>query len=85
MNSKHITGILAQYIGRRDQLLGDIEVYSQSVTGIGDHGNIGDTIREIIEEVDTLDSQISTMQRYFSPPSSEEAILSDSGAKEAEG
>ena len=75
---KHINSILTQYVGLRDEVLADLQVYIENPVGIGDHGDIGDIIRSKLEDVDRYDSMIDTMKRYFSPPEQQqEEVTSD--------
>tara|TARA_B100000212_G_scaffold337583_1_gene312685 strand:- start:917 stop:1159 length:243 start_codon:yes stop_codon:yes gene_type:complete len=64
-NKQHISGILTQYVGRRDEMLADLDVYLRTPVGIGEHSDIGQEIRTKIEEIDKLDSLIGTVQKYF--------------------
>ena len=64
-NKQHISGILTQYIGKRDETLADLDVYLRTPVGVGEHPNIGQEIRTKIEELDKLDSLIETMKQYF--------------------
>ena len=64
-NKQHISGILTQYVGRRDEMLADLDVYLRSPVGVGEHSDIGQEIRTKIEEIDKLDSLIGTVQKYF--------------------
>ena len=64
-NKQHISGILTQYVGRRDETLADLDVYLRTPVGVGEHSDIGQEIRTKIEEIDKLDSLIGTVQKYF--------------------
>lgn len=64
-NKQHISGILTQYVGRRDEMLADLDVYLRTPVGVGEHSDIGQEIRTKIEEIDKLDSLIGTVQKYF--------------------
>ena len=64
-NKQHISGILTQYIGKRDETIADLDVYLRAPVGVGEHSNIGQEIRTKIEELDRLDSLISTVKQYF--------------------
>ena len=66
MSRKHINGIVTQYIGKRDETLADLSVVLESSVGVGEHGDIGDVIRDKLEEVDRYDSLIKTVKKYFS-------------------
>ena len=39
-NKQHINGILTQYVGRRDEVLADLDVYLRSPVGVGEHSGI---------------------------------------------
>jgi len=72
MSKKHISGILTQYIGRRDELIADLTIYIESPVGIGEHGDIGSVIRDKVIAIDTADSMIDTINKYFSSNKSTE-------------
>ena len=65
MSKKHISGILTQYVGRKDEVVADLSVYLERPVGVGEHSDIGQEIRTKIEEIDRLDSLIETIQKYF--------------------
>ena len=74
MSKKHISGILTQYIGKRDELLADLTIYLDSPVGVGDHGDIGSVIRDKLVAIDTTDSMIETINKYFSSNKSTEDV-----------
>ena len=76
-NKQHINGILTQYVGRRDEVLADLDVYLRSPVGVGEHSGIGQEIRTKIEEVDRLDSLIETTQKYFGSNNTREEDTSE--------
>lgn len=65
MSKQHISGILSQYVGRKDEVIADLTVYLERPVGVGEHSDIGQEIRTKIEEIDRLDSLIETIQKYF--------------------
>jgi hypothetical protein len=65
MSKKHISGILSQYAGRKEEVVADLSVYLERPVGVGEHSDIGQEIRTKIEEIDRLDSLIETIQKYF--------------------
>ena len=65
MSKQHISGILAQYVGKRDELLADLAVYLDSPVGVGEHSDIGQEIKTKIEMIDKYDSLIETTRKYF--------------------
>ena len=65
MSKKHIHGILAQYVGQKDETIADLSVYLDNPVGVGEHSNIGEEIRAKIEKIDRLDSLIETINKYF--------------------
>lgn len=65
MSKQHISGILSQYAGRKDEVIADLTVYLERPVGVGEHSDIGQEIRTKIEEIDRLDSLIATIQKYF--------------------
>ena len=65
MSKQHISGILSQYVGRKDEVIADLTVYLERPVGVGEHSDIGQEIRTKIEEIDRLDSLIETITKYF--------------------
>ena len=77
MSKKHISGILTQYIGKRDELIADLTVYLDSPVGVGEHGDIGGMIRDKLIAIDAVDSMIETINKYFSSNKSTEDVAED--------
>ena len=65
MSKRHISGILSQYMGRKEEVIADLTVYLDNPVGVGEHSDIGAEIKSKIEEVDKLDSLIGTVRKYF--------------------
>lgn len=78
MSKKHISGILAQYIGQKDETIADLSVYLDNPVGVGEHSNIGEEIRAKIEKIDKLDSLIETINKYFASNTDQDAAAESS-------
>jgi hypothetical protein len=63
--ANYIEAIKNKLIGQRDIELSDLEVYLTNRVAIGEHPHIGEEIEKKIEAVDSLDSKIETIERYF--------------------
>jgi hypothetical protein len=64
--ANYIEAIKNKLIGQRDIELSDLEVYLTNRVAIGEHPHIGEEIEKKIEAIDSLDSKIETIDRYFS-------------------
>ena len=63
--ANYIEAIKNKLIGQRDIELSDLEVYLTNRVAIGEHPHIGEEIEKKIEAIDSLDSKIETIDRYF--------------------
>ena len=63
---KFVKGIYSEYMGRRTQVLAEIEVYLNSPVGIGEHSKISTEIKNRLEELAALDGVVETMEKHFS-------------------
>jgi hypothetical protein len=66
--ANYIEAIKQKLTGQRDIEISDLEVYMTSRVAIGEHPNIGEEIEKKIEAIDSLDSKIDTIDKYFSAP-----------------
>ena len=64
--ANYIEAIKNKLIGQRDIELSDLEVYLTNRVAIGEHPHIGEEIEKKIEAIDSLDSRIETIDKYFS-------------------
>lgn len=62
----HLKAIRKKLEGERDEHLADLEVYLTNLVGVGEHPDFGEVVQKKIEKIDTLDSQIDTIDKYFS-------------------
>jgi hypothetical protein len=69
--ANYIQAIKNKLIGQRDIELSDLEVYLTSRVAIGEHPHIGEEIEKKIEAVDSLQSKIDIIDRYFAPQQDE--------------
>jgi len=63
--SNYITAIKTKLIGQRNIEIADLEIYLTKQVAIGEHPNIGEEIEKKIETIDSIDSKIDTIDRYF--------------------
>ena len=63
--ANYIEAIKNKLIGQRDIELSDLEVYLTNRVAIGEHPHIGEEIEKKLETIDSLDSKIETIDRYF--------------------
>ena len=63
--ANYIQAIKSKLIGQRDIEISDIEVFLNNRVAIGDHADIGVEIEKKIQNIEGLDSQIDTIDRYF--------------------
>lgn len=63
--ANYIEAIKNKLIGQRDIELSDLEVYLTNRVAIGEHPHIGEEIEKKLETIDSLDSKIETIERYF--------------------
>ena len=62
----HLKAIRKKLEGERDEHLADLDVYLTNLVGVGEHPDFGEVVQKKIEKIDTLDSQIDTIDKYFS-------------------
>ena len=67
--ANYIEAIKTKLVGQRDIEISDLEIFLNNPTGIGDHADIGVEIEKKLEKIDSLDSKIDTIDRYFKPQS----------------
>jgi hypothetical protein len=67
----HIKAIQTKLRGERDEQLADLNVYLKNPVGVGEHPGIGEVIQQKIEKIESLDSQIECIDRYFNDPQME--------------
>lgn len=61
----YIEAIKTKLIGERDIELADLETLIMLRAGIGDHADIGKDMEQKIANIESLDSKIETINRYF--------------------
>lgn len=64
--NKHLKAIRKKLEGERDEHLADLEVYLTNLVGVGEHPDFGEVIEKKIKKIESLDSQIDTINKYFS-------------------
>lgn len=63
--ANYIEAIKQKLQGQRDIELSDLEVYLTNRVAIGEHPDIGLEIEKKLELIDSLDSKIETIDKYF--------------------
>jgi len=61
----HLKAIKTKLTGQRDEERADLDVYLSNPVGVGEHGDIGEVIQKKIEKIESLESQIECIDRYF--------------------
>lgn len=67
----HIKAIQTKLRGERDEHLADLNIYLKNPVGVGEHPDIGEVIQRKTEKIDSLDSQIECIDKYFDNPQME--------------
>ena len=70
--ANYLAAIKNKLEGQRDIELSDLETYLSTRVAVGEHPNFGVEIEKKIQKIDSLDSQIETINRYFFNKSSVE-------------
>jgi hypothetical protein len=70
--ANYLLAIKNKLEGQRDIELSDLETYLSTRVAVGEHPNFGEEIEKKIQKIDSLDSQIETINRYFFNKSSVE-------------
>ena len=68
MNStaiKFVKGIYSEYVGKKTQVLAEVEVYLNSPVGIGEHSKISVEIKNRFEELSQLEGVLQTIEKHF--------------------
>ena len=68
MNStaiKFVKGIYSEYVGKKTQVLAEVEVYLNSPVGIGEHSKISVEIKNRFEELAQLEGVLQTVEKHF--------------------
>jgi len=65
--ANYINAIKTKLTGQRDIEISDLEVYLTNRVAIGEHPHIGEEIEKKIETIDSIQSKIDTIDRFFPP------------------
>lgn len=63
-----VTGILNETLGKRDQVLADLQILVDNAVGVGEHTSICEEIKTKFETLDKYDSLVETITKYTSTP-----------------
>lgn len=73
VGSNIVTGIRQEYIGKRLQVLAEIQVYLNQPVGIGEHPNIVTEVKNKFKELKDVEDMIAVVEKHFSSPSKEKS------------
>tara|TARA_R110000796_G_scaffold249600_1_gene377545 strand:- start:2938 stop:3150 length:213 start_codon:yes stop_codon:yes gene_type:complete len=62
---KILQSIKKEYEGKKDQEIYDLQVYLNNPVGVGEHSDIAKEIKNKIANIEKLDAQIDTIDKYF--------------------
>jgi hypothetical protein len=60
-----LRGVLTELEGKKNQILADAFVYINNAVGVGEHSSICEEFKKKLSELDVVDSQIDTINKYF--------------------
>ena len=61
----HIDAIFKEYIGSRNIAIADLQVYIRAPVGVGEHSDIGDMVKQKLQEIDKFDSMLQTIMNLY--------------------
>ena len=64
--ANYIQAIKTKLTGQRNIEIADLEIYLSNPVAIGEHPNIGEEIEKKLENIDSLNSKIDTIEKLFS-------------------
>ena len=62
---KILQSIKKEYEGIKEQEIYDLQVYLTNSVGVGEHSDISKEIKNKIQNIEKLDAQIDTINKYF--------------------
>jgi|TARA_R110002012_G_scaffold295312_1_gene491783 hypothetical protein len=62
---KILQSIKKEYEGKKEQEIYDLQVYLTNSVGVGEHSDISKEIKNKIQNIEKLDAQIDTIDKYF--------------------
>ena len=63
--SKFVKGVYTEYVGRKTQVLGELEVYHNNPVGVGEHSKLSTEVKNRFEELANIEDVISVIERHF--------------------
>ena len=60
-----LRGVLTELEGKKNQILADAFVYLNNAVGVGEHSGICTEFKNKLLLLDSIDSQIQTLNKYF--------------------
>ena len=76
----HIDAIFKEYIGSRNIAIADLQVYIRAPVGVGEHSDIGDMVKQKLQEIDKFDSMLQTIMNLYPALNEPEDGEEDQGA-----
>ena len=71
---KILQSIKKEYEGKKDQEIYDLQVYLNNPVGVGEHSDIAKEIKNKIANIEKLDAQIDTIDKYFPKETAKQLI-----------
>ena len=66
IGSNIVTGIRQEYIGKRLQVLSEIQIYLSQPVGIGEHSNIVKEVKNKLQELKDIEDMIAIVEKHYS-------------------
>ena len=66
IGSNIVTGIRQEYIGKRLQVLSEIQIYLSQPVGIGEHPNIVKEIKNKLQQLKDIEDMIAVVEKHYS-------------------
>jgi len=63
--SKFVKGVYTEYVGKKTQVLGELEVYLNNPVGVGEHSKLSTEIKTRFEELANIEDVIETIEKHF--------------------
>jgi len=62
---RYLTAIYNQWVGKREELIADLQIYLENPVGVGEHPDIGEAIKSKLEQIEKYDSLATSLKNYF--------------------
>lgn len=64
-NSLKLRALIRKYEFDRDEAIANLQVYFENCVGVGEHGNIIDTMDELVTKLTDAEGKLKTTLTYF--------------------